>query len=473
MAERVQAENDLVAIKVSLDSEHDSSLLTTIRFDVARQAERLHRTSVHASELGLPTEFRPGEFRYREPRWRLPPSLLTELRAEVDSALGGDNQPVLWLHLASPSGFLPLVPWERLLAPAFERPVVRVPNLTLVQPRDASEVDIAICASQPVAKRAFDAPRSVSVVAQHLLNAIPGKGTVHLFVDAATHRALSRSGIARDDATGSIRLYDPAEAPPFHPEAGRALDGGAISWNPWVHWIAHATRNTTLDAVHFIGHAYMSQDQASLAVAESPVLNRDMDSARFIGPRQIAAFLDLVGAWYVGFSSPDPAFSPMGMRLLIDDLAHRRAGPILLHDLATDPLATRLGETWSALVGPRWPDGASDVALYCHPRIFAPEMEPLGSYASTLLANPRIGGLEDVPEQPAWVKLTRRYLEQSTARLFPEVAEPTSAGELAAAEGVRQALSFVSNVVSSLESRESPLEPMPSASVDQGPEKLA
>jgi hypothetical protein len=224
----------------------------------------------------------------------------------------------------------------------------------------------------------------------------------------------------------------------------------------------------------------MSHDEASLAVAETPVVNRDMESARFIGPRQIASFLDLVGAWSVGFSSPYPAFSPMGMRLLIDDVAHRRAGPILLHDFATDPDGTRLGETWSALVGSRWPVGASDIALYCHPRLLAPAMEPLGSYASTLLADPRIGGLEDVPEQPTWVRLTRRYLEQSTARLFPDSAEPTSAAELAAAEGVRQAVSFVSNVVSSLGSGGSPpergtssLEAVSSARPDESPETLA
>ena len=270
MAELVQRENDLVAIKVSLDSEHDSTLLTTIHFDVARQADRLNRSSVHASEIGLPTEFRAGDYRYgSEPDWRLPKPLLHELRARVDAALGADSQPVLWLHIASPSGFLPLIPWERLLLPAFEKPVVRVPHFTLFPPLDTSEVDIAVCASQPVAKGRFDAARSATTIANQLISAMPGKRTVHVFVDAETHRSLLESDIARDDATGTIRVHDPADAPPFGPTAGSGIDGEVISWNPWLHWMVHATKDRTLEAVHFIGHAYMSHDQASLAVAES------------------------------------------------------------------------------------------------------------------------------------------------------------------------------------------------------------
>ena len=471
MAELVQRENDLVAIRVSLDSEQDSSLLTTIHFDVARQAERLHRSSIHASEIGVPTDFKPGEMHYGEPAWRLPDTLLAELTDRVNEALHGDNQAVLWLHIASPSGFLPLIPWERLLSGPFGRPVVRVPNFTLYQPLDTSEVDIAICASEPTAKIRFDAHHLVITVANRLLDAMPSKRTVHIFVDAPTFASLRAAGIERDGPDGTIRLHDPAKAPSFEPTIAHGVDGETISWNPWLHWIAHATSDRTLEAVHFIGHAYLSHDQASLAVAETPEVNMDMESARFIGPRQISSFLDVVGAWSVGFSSTNPAFSVMGMRALVDDLAHRRAGPMILHDFASDPDGTLLGETWSALVELRWPFGVSDVGLYCHPRILAPAMEPAESYAATLLADPRIGAIQGAAESPAWVTLTRRYLEQSTARLFPDRAEPTSPGEIATAEGVRQALSFVSGVVSSLEGGPTAVaEPVASADADDKPE---
>jgi hypothetical protein len=453
MAEAIKHENDLVAIKVKLDPDVPPSMPTAVRFEVERAGERRFRASVDAAALGVPPDLEPPRYRYGEPAFKVPERLLSDLRREFEAALEGDISPVAWLHISSPAGFLPLVPWERLLGPTFERPILRVPHFALFPPLDTEGIDIAICVSQPRAKGEFEAAEAVMTVAQRLTAAAPGASTVHVFADAPTYRALHRAGFDRADRGGARRLYDPALAPPAERTRGRSeIDDTATTWNPWLAWISSQVGDHTLEAVHFVGHTYLARDQAALAVAESPLLNEDRQWARFIGSRQLASFLDQVGAWSVGLSTPEYNFSPMGARLLVDDLAHRRAGPVLLHEFASDPGAEQLGRTMTSLFHGDWPSEPSNIALYCHPRVFsvADERESL-PFAESLLADPRIGGPVPVAEQPAWVTLTRRYLEQSAARLFPEVEQPTSSIQLATGEGVRQALSFVSDVISSFE----------------------
>jgi hypothetical protein len=451
MAEIVKQDNDLVAIKVSLDVSAKPSKAPSVLFEVERAGERRHMVSISADKLGVPSDFNPPEHRYGEPAFAMPNGLLGELRAEFDRALGPDQPQAVWLHIASPSGFLPLLPWERMLGATFDRPVIRVPHFALFPTLDSVDLDVALCISQPRSKEPFDAVSAGKLVVNRLLSALPGKRTIHVFSDAEAFQQLRAALKAQTSNGGPVRLYDPADAPTTAiPDLSSSAPAG--TWDPWLHWIAHQTRDLTLEAVQFVGHTYLAKDQAALAFAESPVRNVDKRWARFIGPNQIASFLDVVGAWAVGFTTPSQNFSPMAARLLIDDIAHLHAGPVLHHDLGRDPTGEAFAATTYSIFNSNWPSLASEVALYCHPRIFrSTSSGDTVPYAGQLLADPRIGGPEAVETLPAWVTLTRRYLEQSTARLFPDVEEPTSAVQIAAGEGVRQALSFVGQVISSME----------------------
>jgi hypothetical protein len=443
MADIVKKENDLVAIRVRLSRSGKPAIV----FDVERAGQSRHRVEIDPRDLGVSADLDASRYRYGEPDWRIPAPLLDELRREVDRALHGEPFRALWFHIASPSGFLTLLPWERLLAP-FGVPVLRVPHFALFPQLQTAELDIAVCVSQPRAKRSFDAASSAMSVAAALLEASGRAATVHIFADADSYASLRSQNVV-GAGNGRIRLYDPADGPPDGPSEGgsRIVDSSTMAWSPWLHWMAHVLPDRTLEIVHFVAHSYLSQDQAALAVSESPVVNEDRRWSRFVGPQQLATFLDHVGAWAVGITSPEHNFSPMGARLLIDELAHRRAGPVLLHDLERDLQAVQLRDVYRALLDSAWPEHHSEIALYCHPRLFL--QTSTGDslpYAEVLLAEPRGSASVD---QPPWVTVTRRYLEQSTARLFPDTEQPTSPVQLAAAEGVRQALSFVNDVMSS------------------------
>lgn len=456
MAERNISENDLVAIRISLGQERDISGPPAIVLDIQRGSQLLHRAQVPTRECGVPNDFDPRRYRYGEPNWALSAPLLHELGEVVRQAFEGDEPHALWLYIAPPSGFLPLLPWERMLGSTFGVPLLRVPHFALFPPLDTQDIDIALCVSQPRAKEWFD-PASVDAlgvvagVATSLVHSIPLPLTVHVFADAQTFEALHGHNLEGTVDQGTIVLHDPAGAPPADTRAGRGTieDSAAVAWNPWLQWIAQEMKGRTLEAVHFIAHSYLAQNQAALAVAESPTVNEDERWARFIGSRQLSNFLNLVGAWAVGISSPQHNFSPMGSRLLIDDIAHQRAGPVVLHELGTDPESRGLGRTYFSLFASAWPQRPSDIAMYCHPRQFlSTSPGDRIPYAETLLDDSRsLARTPTADRPPAWMTLTRRYLEQSAASLFPEVEGPTSAAQEAAGEGVRQAMSFVTGVM--------------------------
>jgi hypothetical protein len=325
---------------------------------------------------------------------------------------------------------------------------VRVPHFALFPQLQAAELDVAVCVSQPRAKDAFDGAQAGLLIAETLFEASGNAANIHIFGNAETYAALKAQDVD-GAADGRVHLYDPAEGPPVQvaPASTAIQDSTSMAWNPWLHWMAHVLRGRSLEIVHFVAHTYLAQAQSALAVSEAPTVNEDRSFSRFIGPQQLTSFLDHVGAWAVGVSTPDPNFSPMGARLLVDELAHRRAGPVVLHELATDRDAAGLRDTYRALFDSSWPERHTDVALYCHPRLFLDTSTGDSlPYAEVLLAEPRGSAVVD---QPAWVTVTQRYLEQSTARLFPDTEQPTSEAQLAAGEGVRQALSFVNNVMAS------------------------
>lgn len=453
MAELVKEENALVALKVSLDNSGDMSSAPMVAFEVDHGGQALETYSVSAEELGVPPDFNAASHRYGEPDFSLPADLISRLHGPIDSALGqqGDDEPILWLHLASPAGFLPLLPWERMLRPGFTTPILRVPNFALFPSFEVDVIDIVLCASEPAAKSSFGAARHLVRIAESLIEELPFEVAVHVFADAQTYGSIRRMGdhLVGERPGGSLVLYDPDDAP--RPSwtwgTSETSTGDDPVASPWLDWISNGMSGRTVDAVHFLTHSYVYGDQPSLAVAESPTSNDDRVWSRFIGPGELSAFLGRIGAWAVGTSSPPHGYSPMATRLLGERLAHMRAGPILLHDFRDDPEGLELVDAYIGLFQQKRPTQSSSVGLYCHPRVFsgtAPSDRM--PYAEQLVVD-SIGSTRTPHQAPSWVVLATRNLEQSASRLFPDQDEPSSDVDRAAGEGVKAALSFVQGVM--------------------------
>jgi hypothetical protein len=443
MAQLVKEENGLLALEVGLDtSGGDKDAIPGAYFEVQRGTDTRARFTASPRELGLPTDTEPDRWTYLDPAFTLPGTLADQLRDAVLAEAGGHE--LLWLNLAIPAGFTAMLPWEHLLREHLPMPVVRVPNFALHPVRDTDEIDIVLCVSQPEAKLQFDAVRHATSVVKVLLERLPTQAKVHVFADPDTGDALRSRWAETPGTLRTVTVYQPPDKATIWPE-GPTGSGTAVS-SPWLRWIVHALAGHTVELVHFIGHSYLSGYQPSIALARSPVRDADRSQSRFAVPRQVASFLDAVGAWAAGISSPAHDFSPVGSRLFVDELSRERVGPIVHHPLHLDPEAKALGDIYASIFSGTVPPGPSDVALYCHPRLFrdATVSESL-SYAESLLGSTMASFATALP-QPAWATLTKRTLEQSAAMLFPETSSPGTA-EQAAGDGVRAALDFVNGVL--------------------------
>jgi hypothetical protein len=221
-------------------------------------------------------------------------------------------------------------------------------------------------------------------------------------------------------------------------------------------WIIDSLQGHSAEMIHFVCHGYLSSDMGAMAFAESPAINEDRQWARFVGAQQLTTFSTHLGASSIGFSSPVVNFSESGLRLLADQVARLRPGPVLLQEVKEDSQCQTLAETYSFLYdGTRdTPPSSPALALYCHPsRVKQVVQQPddidqqsiLNQF--TLAKGETLKIMESKGNTPSWVASSQRYLEQSVAQLLK--SEPTSSSSKPSAtrEGVEEALSFLSDTL--------------------------
>ena len=462
MAAVVKLENHLPVVKFSVvmeSSAASSSLVPVVMIDVERGGTLLETISAAPEDLGVPADFDPAAYRYAEPAFGFSAGTGGRIARAVSGMLGLGPAETVWLHLADPVGFLSGLPLERMLRQYVgERPILRVPNFALFPARPLGRIEMALCVSEARARERFDGLSILRGLVPALLDAGSPIAALHLFTDAATyyHLGPERDAAFERFATDTrLVLHDPAGAPSpgrSGPAASTSNAGTAVT-NSWLRWMLQELSGVTVDVVHFATNGYTFAGQSALAVADSPMTSEDLLWARFIGPDELATWLSHLGTWAVGFTSPPGNFSPLGLREIADDVARLRPGPIVQHDAALGPLSFQeLAWAYAGLLGGVQPAPAGSVAMYVHPAVFAQTAVSLAgppdSFADTLV-NQSLGGQQPVAA-PAWVTSTRRYLEQSVARMFPEPGEPTSASQAAVSEGAAQALRFVGEITGML-----------------------
>jgi hypothetical protein len=284
------------------------------------------------------------------------------------------------------------------------------------------------------------------------------KVTIHVFTDA--HIFHNLQNILRNQpatADGSkVQLYNPEEASIdkiTQPLGGNARDLPSFE-NPWLLWIVDTLRGRSVDVVHFLCHGYLATDQGALVVQSSPVPNSNEELTLFVGPQQLANFALHLGAWSIGFSSPPNNYSGSGIRLLADQLARLRTGPVVLHEIREDPSSLTLVRTYRFLCNEEQDALPSSpaIALYCHPSRVKQTADPANEIdqknlmtSYTLAKGKTLKHIQSKDNTPAWIASSQRYLEQSVADLLN--AEADSSTPSAVQEGTKEALSFLSELL--------------------------
>lgn len=423
MAMIVRGEHDLPTIRVLL--RRRGGQVPEVVFNVVRGRGAEHEVAhCQPYELGLTDTTDPRASLVDE-QVMLPGYVWAELEAAV-SQVGSSPLPpesAVWLELPSPRGYLYLLPWERMLA-RLGRPVLRLPNHTLRPQAKADTLQVAVCASAPMAKTAFDTASTLDLAARVWLQRSGHQTTVHLFTDQAGY------GEVRDRAAvlGSVEVHDPSAADRYlRPQRTRAVGDASAVTNPWLQWIRDALQGRALDAVHFIAHGYLSGDRGAIGLASTPTINTDMILSRFIGAAELSGFLTQVGAWSLVLSGPPANASPAGLRALADAIALVHPGVSLVNELALDDLGADFGSVVEMVYGDGAPVVAAMPGLTCwvHPRFVEYPEDEQEMLVRTVDGRSALIGdaTQDVlgrPDTPAWVAAATRYLESQQADWMPE-----------------------------------------------------
>ena len=407
MAMVLKREYNLVALKVTLQTKGEAA---RVRIELEVTEEHVPHTvweqTVPADALGLSPsrgEERPDA---GVEHFRLPDGITDEIERQLRFVR---YDGPLWLHLVKPYGVLAAIPWERLLAP-IGNPVLRLPDALADPPAELPRtLDVILCASRPLSEEAFSIPAYVAAMAEHIVRAVIGRRVrLNIFTDFECTRELESRLQATGLLNGQVILWNPHDSESYK-AARRAQQKGrppAVT-SPWLLWMLEAMRGKSVDVVHFLCHGYLAENSGALAFAESPTRNDDPEWYRFVGGGELGRFLLHLGAWSIAFSSPERNYSEMGLRLLADEFAQVRPGPVLYHECREDPAFVQLAAAYRLLYshdpGPPIPMPA--IALCCQPSLMAVRPEPQQEATA---------GAEEfiIEELPAWLASAHRFVEQ-------------------------------------------------------------
>jgi hypothetical protein len=390
--------------------------------------------------------------------------------ARVVAALGRRENvsAPLWLHLAASSGYLLCVPWERLLQPHIEVPVLRLPEFLVGPPRRLPRpLRVALCGGTPRQAGSRDLRDLTVEMARQITRALDGRVQLEIFVDDTTTSAV-RDAIARAGVGAvSVTVHEPDDCARVSHQSQtseRRAGSGARLDNAWLLWMRRALENMSVDVVHFIGHGYISGSAPAIALSHSP-LDADTQWARPIGVTEVGAFSTQVGAWSTTLSSPPDNPSPMGLCAFAHHLAQSRPGPLVHHDVIRDPGLDALREVYAFLYAstPPPPPASPALIVYCHPaRVADAPQELLRNFsavpadvdeAADALCETSFTETSSLGEDvPTWVSAASRFVEkramqlkESNQRLGP--ASPAPSAHRHETDQVRQTLERIQNVI--------------------------
>jgi hypothetical protein len=410
MAEALKRQYGLLSLKVRLDTYGDREapeVRLALETRIEGQFQTVRKWEFDVRQFGLPSKI--SGTRGQTIDYKLPTQLIDELKGLLHGQFGGKP---LWLHLVRPYGYVGLIPWERMLVPVLNVPILRLPDFIVPPPRESPRsLDVLLCASAPRAKELFPAVGYLGTMARRIVDQVPRLVRLHCFTDGDLLNPL-RAEFQRLNLLDRATLYDPHEAEGYRipPPSSDIVDQPGRLRNPWLLWMRDALHGKSVDVVHILCHGYFSNDRGALAVSESPMTNADPRMSRFIGSTELSAFLTQVGAWASAFSSPSNNYSDLGSRALAEELGQTLPGAVLYHDAARDRKAEALGPAYRFLFSraPEEPPASPDVFIYCQPHRVANEQ-------ADSLAQPT-DDLSVLFEQddnvPAWLAASQRYLEK-------------------------------------------------------------
>jgi hypothetical protein len=450
MAEQIRQEYRLPALHFSMQFVKREPF---VRIQAHHGREELVVESIPAAEVGI--EKRLSIEAYRNVQFRLPRQAIQRL---ADAISGHGDDETVWLQIDRSAGFLAVVPWERLLAPVIPGPLLRIPNFLVDPAFLEGRLELVVCASAPAAKEFYPVADFTIALIERIQEGVAQGTDIHLFADRDAIGSLrSRFCGGAEEPLHRIILHDPERSAQFG-MGETAISESESMRSPWLRWMESELSDRGIDAVHFVCPGYFNSEHGSLALARSPLDNFDEAWSHFVGGRELCTFLDNLGAGAVAFGAPYENIWAMGLRLLADEMAWTRPGPVILYE--TQGHIDAVGRAYRFLFGEKYgpPPERGEIQLYCHPRRLercaevpffqSPTlstgelghewMEATRAQVAMNAPRPEVRRLVEAPAEPRWARANQRMIERSLIDL--------SGRHGAAARGVSDALRFLSDL---------------------------
>jgi len=410
--------------------------------------DELASVAVPAKEVGI--HKRLSVRAYRSPKFYLAENIIAQLN---EALLGLKKNDPVWLQIDRSSGLLAIVPWEQLLAPVFKRPLLRIPNF-LVDPLFLEgPLSLVICASAPSAKQFYSVNDFTSDLIERLQHTIVQGSNIHVFADAVAYHGLRSRFQNQLRSSHRVKVYSPEAAATYGTGDARISKSNKLS-SPWLQWMEAELYGCSIDAVHFICPGYFQDSNGSIALARSPIENEDTSWSHFVGTAQLREFLDKIGAWALALGAPYENVWALGLRLLANEMAWTRPGPVLLYETQSRIDAAEQAYCFLFSEDYRPPPQAGEILLYCHPKRLSryddqeehvfesstlhtedPDHEWLHAAVRQLARKPQRSEkkrIEGGPE-PDWARSNQLLIEQS----FFDISDQHGALARGTADGLR------------------------------------
>ncbi len=377
--------------------------------------DKLEEVSVPAAEIGI--NERLSVRAYQNVEFRLPRHHIQKL---ADALSGRTDLEAVWLQIDRSAGFLAVVPWERLLAPVIPGAILRIPNFLVDPAFIEGPLEIVICASAPAAKEFYPVADFTISLIERIQQAVVQGTDIHVFSDRdAFHSLRARFAHGGETLPHRVSVYNPERAGQFGSGGSEISESDRLQ-SPWLRWIETELGGRSIDAVHFICPGFFNSEHGSIALARSPIDNMDERWSHFVASRELCTFLGDLGAGSVAFGAPYGGIWSLGLRMLADELAWTRPGPVMLYE-ARDPIDA-VAQAYRFLFWENYapPPGRGELMLYCHPRRLERHAE------APFLESPTLSTKSPGHE---WLQATRQQLARSTIRLKdrePDSAEATA-----------------------------------------------
>lgn len=453
MAELIRQEYRLPALRFSMQFMRREPF---VRIGAYLGREELAIESIPAAEVGIGE--RLSVRAYRGVQFRLPPEAIQRL---ADALSGRGSDDTVWLQIDRSAGILAVVPWERLLASVMPGPLLRIPNFLVDPAFLEGRLELAVCASAPAAKEFYPVADFAIALIERIQQAVAQGTDIHVFSDRdAVYSLQNRFPAGAEAPLHRVIVHDPERAARFGIGDSEISESERLR-SPWLRWMEAELADRGIDAAHFICPGFFNSEHGSLALARSPLQNRDEAWSHFVGGRELGTFLDNLGAGAVAFGAPYENIWALGLRLLADEIAWTRPGPVLLYEAQghIDAVSRAYRFLFSKNYGP--PPERGELLLYCHPRRLQRYAEDTEApfFQSPTMSTADLGhewmeatrkqvaakaprlqtrGLAAAPAEPRWARANQLMMEQSLLDL--------SGRQGATARGASDALRFVSDL---------------------------